>query len=180
MINQETPNIKIVLYDKRSTRIFARTFDCGNSTLNSYLKKYAYKDNESVTYIIFNNSVSIGYYTLTCYGIVKKNDLGIEITPAVQIKFFALDKNYQGELYPGKNLKYSELLFSHVLEQISESAHKEFGAGYIILYSVPDAVNFYKKFGFVETPNEFIVSEQKKKEGCIPMWAKILPYQNQE
>ena len=76
-----------------------KNFNCGNEVINSYLKEEACDDPQTVTFIVKdkNNNMVICYYSLSCSGLVLDHGTGNKITiyPAVEIKMFAIDENYQ-------------------------------------------------------------------------------------
>lgn len=69
--------------------------------------------------------------------------------PAAEIKYFAIDKTYQHKSYDD-DFKFSDLMLCEVLKKLIEISEEAISFDYILLYSVPEAVNFYKRNGFCE------------------------------
>jgi GNAT superfamily N-acetyltransferase len=133
------------------------TFDCGNDSLNIFLKNYSLqndKNNSSRTYVAGNkkDNLIIGYYTLTygsiAYGqatpSVKKNMPQYPI-PVMLLARLAVDKKYKN-LGVGTGLLKDALLRTM---QASEIA----GLRAIITHAKDNsAKQFYLKHGFKESP----------------------------
>lgn len=169
-------------------------FDCGADALSEYLNpgmfgcaKNAFTDKSAVTFIITNEDRKeiVGYYTLSCSGIVtdkgSKYSNNIIIHPAVEIKMFALDNNYRGmylnekEEKKGKKdgKKLSNQIFSMILDEVIHFTKEKCGAGLIILYSVPWAIDFYTAHHFKPFKMEFIKNSDDFVNGCIPMYLAL-------
>ena len=82
--------------------------------------------------------------------------------PAAEIKYFAIDKTYQHKSYDD-DFKFSDLMLCEVLKKLIEISEEAISFDYILLYSVPEAVNFYKRNGFCEfTEFMFLITWRKK------------------
>ena len=89
-------------------------FDCGNSLLNNFLKKYAYQNQNryliGVTYVIHIKSQIIGYITLSASSIKKVNiqaNKPYENIPVLRIARLAVDKSYQKKGIGKRLLKFA-------------------------------------------------------------------------
>jgi GNAT superfamily N-acetyltransferase len=131
-------------------------FDCGEDTLNEWLKKRALKNEDrggSRTYVICQNNVVIGYYALAAGSVVhQKVPSAItrnmpEPIPIVILGRLAVDKNYQ-------NQKLGSSMLRDAILRIVQ-AEKILGIKAIMVEALSDeAVTFYKKYGFRDSPVE--------------------------
>lgn len=97
-------------------KTIVQDFNCGNEVINSYLKEKACDDPQTVTFIVkdkSNNKV-ICYYSLSCSGLVLDHGTGNKITiyPAVEIKMFAIDENYQHIPYHQLRIFFMRLIIA--------------------------------------------------------------------
>lgn len=156
-----------------------KNFNCGNEVINSYLKEKACDDPQTVTFIVKdkNNNMVICYYSLSCSGLVLDHGTGNKITiyPAVEIKMFAIDENYQHMPYSDDTEEgnLSDMLFADVIAYIYRFTDEQCGADKITLYSVPDAVNFYSRNGFNEFREFMKPSTSWFLDGCVPMYMDL-------
>lgn len=150
------------------------TFDCGNAEINKYVKYIAKKDTRAVSFFrkdIETNNV-IQFYTVSCSGIMMKYDNKIVVIPAVEIEYFAIDDKYKHLKYSiDDDCSFSNTLLDGLIGDISYFTENYCGADKIVLYSVPKAVNFYKRSGFKIFDKDIMEpSKHPFLEGCIPMY----------
>lgn len=156
-------------------KINVQGFNCGNEIIDDYLKNRSFSDPQTVTFIIIDedsNSV-VCYYSLSCSGIVISHGTGGKITifPAVEIKMFAIDEEYQHIKYSEEDdVNLSDELFWLVIGEIYDFTDNRCGSDKIILYSVPKAESFYTRNSFKRFNNLFIPSSSLFIDGCIPMY----------
>ena len=145
-------------------------FDCGSHPLNEYLKKYARQNHESglgKTYVAIDEEEGvIGYYTISTAQ-VKSDFLPQKVTkklpkypiPAVRIGRLAVDKSMHGQGL-GKEL------LMHALTNILELSERVGIFLVIVDAKDDDAVVFYEKYGFVQSPENpktlFLLLDSKK------------------
>ncbi len=67
----------------------------------------------------------------------------------------------------------SDYIFSNVIAKIYDFIEKTCGADKIILYSIPQAENFYIKNGFFRFQNFMLQSELMFLDCCIPMYMDL-------
>ena len=112
--------------------------------------------------------------TIACSAIftdTDKKDVFSTILSAMEIKYFAVDESYKHIPYvKGSSLTLSHYIFSYMLEYMKEISHNSIGASKIVLYSVPQAINFYKRCKFKEFGEAMYGDEGYFVEGCLPMY----------
>ena len=145
-------------------------FDCGNEEINYYLKEKAYIDYDCVTHLILSDDsqICMGYFSLSCAAVYMNDGYKIHTKPAVEIKYFAIDKKYQGVKLNDNT--YANIILNKVIGDIIFGFTEDVcGASRIILYSTPLAVNFYRKAHFVEFDDSFFIDQSSYLDECIPM-----------
>jgi GNAT superfamily N-acetyltransferase len=133
------------------------SFDCGESALNEYLKRYAAKNQElykyGITYIALSSEFSdqiLGYYTISNSSIprarmpdeVVKGLPRYSDIPAILLARFAVNKNFSGH-------GVGHILMSHALD-LTISVSQVSAARYIYVESYDSAITWYAKYGFQE------------------------------
>ena len=123
------------------------------------MKEQSFNDVFSNTFVYINASSGeiIAFVTLSCSSIeiCDENTFAVkEKIPTVDIKYFAISKDYQHMPY-GQNSsqKLSDLLFDDIIETIQGLSDKYFKAGKITLTSYKKAADFFKSHGFKEFDN---------------------------
>ena len=146
--------------EKLSKNHKKESFDCGNSFLNEFLKKYAFQNQNryyvGTTYVISDGESNIIAY-ITLSGVsIKKTMLNekypYEELPALLIARLAIDKNSQG-----KGLGKELLIFS--IKKALKQA-EEVGCIGIVVDAKEEAINFYKKFGFEKIKSIYSMGEK--------------------
>jgi GNAT superfamily N-acetyltransferase len=129
-------------------------FDCGNASLNEYLRRYALKNQRrmfGVTYVAVCHPQPhnvIGYFTLANTSVPRQGlpeDMlkGIpkyQGLPAFLLARLAVDKRHQGKAI-------GEVLLSHCFEYCLAIA-KVTGARYLIADAKPSAITWYERYNF--------------------------------
>ncbi|MGL4989280.1 MAG: hypothetical protein ACRCYT_02650 [Cetobacterium sp.] len=176
---------------KESNYNITKNFQCGNLYIDNFLKNEALKNQESKTYLIINQKKQkfedknykklLGFFTLACSAIKYSPDEGRTTNnfSAIELKYFALDKSFQGLQYdsgfndPDDLFNFSDVVFGEILKKCQYIKENILGARYLILYSVPNSVNFYKR-QFLENFNEYMEKNQNMEiTDCIPMFISL-------
>lgn len=67
----------------------------------------------------------------------------------------------------------AQFILGHIINEISKISQNIIGSSKIILYSVPNAVNFYKKLFFNEFGNMWQGDEAPYLDGCVPLFFNL-------
>jgi GNAT superfamily N-acetyltransferase len=129
-------------------------FDCGQRTLNDWLRRHALQNQQSgasSTYVILDEMRAIGYYTLAAGSVARQTDPGRirrntpDPVPVVLLGRLAVDRALQG-----RNLGRA-LLRDAVLRTLQ--AADIIGLRAILVHALSDqAKRFYEEAGFVSSP----------------------------
>ena len=130
-------------------------FDCGVPALNTYLKHFAYLNNQNSsarTYVALTDNRVVGYYTLTPGSVAREETpqrvgkgLARHPIPVIILARLAVDKTQQGTGL-GKGLLQDALLrIIHAVDMIGGRA--------VLVHAKDDrARSFYENFGFEPSP----------------------------
>jgi len=135
-------------------------FDCGNSVLNEFLKKYAFQNQNKyyvgTTYVIVDDDNNvIAYITLSGVSIKKailKEKYPYEELPALLIARLAVDKRFQK-----KGLGKKLLIFA--IKKALKQA-EEVGCIGIVVDAKEEAISFYEKYDFEKIKNIYPVGQK--------------------
>ncbi|NER21705.1 MAG: GNAT family N-acetyltransferase [Symploca sp. SIO1C2] len=128
-----------------------KSFDCGLPELNTYLQKVANQEQQrdlSRTYVLADNSLIIGYYTLSAHAVSKENlpersKLGAyNAIPFLLLGRLAVDLRYQGK-------GYGDALIFHAFHTTVDAAEKVGILGMVVDAVNERAVKFYEGFGLI-------------------------------
>lgn len=130
-------------------------FDCGNQSLNDWLKRYAFVNQQSdsaQTYVVHRNGSVVGYYALTA-GSVRPEAAPIRIAKGlakhpvgiIPLARLAIDKREQGKGLGKALLKDALLRITGAADTI--------GARAVLVHAIDEnARRFYEHFGFERSP----------------------------
>ena len=149
-------------------------FFCGNDTIDRFFQEEALNDPTTVTYLVIDDSRNklLAALTIACSAIFhsKKRQLSTLLS-AIEVVYFAVDLQYQGLPYrPGDDRSLSHYLFSYLIEMIRGISRNHVGAAKIVLYSVPEAANFYRRLGFTPFESSIYGDLGTFVKGCVPMY----------
>ena len=145
-------------------------FSCGSYELDKKLAEMKVND-EGTTVIFFDetNNQIIGYCTYSTSGLKKSYQNDSITYHAAEIKYFAIDENYQHKSYD-EDFNFSDLMLCEIMKRLLEISENVISFDYILLYSVPDAVSFYERNGFSKF-DEFMEKDSYIYiDGCVPMF----------
>lgn len=164
-----------ILTDKNKK--YVETFSCGNETIDSYFKEDAFEDATSVTYMFIDEDADklIACVTVACSAIFVENDEEIlfsTLLSAMEVKYLAVSEEYQHIPYneDAARPSLSDYMFDFMLDHLWNISQKQIGAAKIVLYSVPQAVSFYKRHGFKLFGDTMYGDTGYFVEGCEPMY----------
>lgn len=179
-------NYYTVLLDA-TTEHFLDSFCCGDNLFDRYVKESALKESEEgkgVTYLVIDSTreVIVAYYTLSATSLLYVLDNGsddennnIQGIPSIEIKMFAVNINYQDTLCSSGKLGdqlISDIILGSIIGDIYNITRNIVGAQMIMLYSIPKAINFYKRNNFLPL-DEYKAFYSNFTEGCVPMYLKL-------
>ena len=163
---------------EKTTTQQLQKFHCGNEYIDSYLKGEVKPDRTTTTYywLDVGKNAIMAIAAIACSGIIINTGGCYNVLPAIEIKFFAVDREYQ-DLQWGEKIDDGVLsdyiLCSLEYEIISDIAENVCGADYILLYSVPESLSFYKRNNYNEFLDCFLKSTDITTQNCIPLFKKI-------
>jgi len=132
-------------------------FDCGKNVLNTYLSRFAFKNDQnniSKTFVLVDNDDSVhGYYSI-CAASIEFEELPDGVTaklPKYPIPAARLARLAIADLIRGKGMGAKLLI--DALQKLHH-ASSEMGIKFIIVDALDDeAKEFYIHFGFSSLPN---------------------------
>lgn len=153
---------------------YMRGFDCGDPVFNERLyEDAANPDHVSYCFVDRNTQEVVCYASLA--STVVSDRIG-EPVPAVEIKAFAVNSKYQHMQYSrtmDKKTTLSVAFLFYMCGVVQEICETHLGARFLVVYSVPNAVNFYKKAFFDEMDEEMQVVHALDNEGCKALYKYI-------
>ena len=172
---QQIPvRIEVLTHDNEK---LTRGFFCGNPAIDEYFRNFAADDATAVTYLIIdeNNKKLLAALTIACSAIfLSKKQQFSTLMSAIEVVYFAVDVDYQGLRYrPGDERSLSHYLFSYLIEMIRGISRDHVGAAKLVLYSVPEAYNFYRRLGFKPFDNSMYGDRGTFVRGCEPMYFNL-------
>lgn len=169
-INYE-PNFKKDNYSKIAQ------FNCGNDDINTLFRKKLDKLHTTTYLFIDNDTSKIIAFVSFCASSIQVNKKGLFSFPAIELKLFGVDKEYQHEkvVIKGIELKYSEFVFQWLISYIKQVVKPIVNVDYLILHSIPNdnTIKFYEKMGLISLDEHENVHNSDFSVGCIPMYLKI-------
>jgi len=138
-----------------NTAHLRKTFDCGESSLNTYLHRYARQNIKNrINRVFIASPVDaeksiVGYYTLSAGSIstedlplIQKRHLPNYPVPVALLGRLAVDKQYQGQ-------RLGSILLADAVQRVEQAS--EVLAVYAIVVEAlnPSVAGFYQDFGFI-------------------------------
>lgn len=174
-INLDEIHIEALNYDNH---YLIKGFSCGNINFDEFLHEDAIYEHRVVTYLIVYQNNLLGFFAISASGINKIEE-GINYNlSAIEINYFALENKYHhisfNEEEEKKKTKFylSDVIFSKILNFISNNIINIVGAEFIVLYSVPEAVDLYTRNEFKNFEEYMNCSNKPYLRECIPMYIK--------
>lgn len=153
------------------------SFNCGNEYIDEYFKNEALTDNDAVTYCFWADEHKhelVGIASLSCSGIIIKSSESFNISPAIEVKVFAVHERYQHVKFPDDDAggKWSDYCWYYLMEVV-DGITDVCGASHVVLYSVPDAVKFYERNGFRKFVTLMTQPSNHEIDGCVAMFINL-------
>lgn len=142
-------------------------FDSNRRVFNEYLW---FQSDTAVMHYIMESATDrlVAYFSLTASSVLFGDPNNLNTIPAIELKMFALDKNYQGA-------GMASVLLDAVIKTIIYYSKEYIGADVIILYSVPvdHVIQLYESKGFIRIGGVLTAFRSNFTEGCVPMFLEI-------
>ena len=150
-------------------------FSCGNDVLDEKFRKDCTYNPSFVTSLVINNSTKeiVCVYSINCASLILESHGKHYPTPAVEIKYFAMNIKYQDIKAFDEEGCLSNIILYDLIAQIFSFTDNICGANYVFLYSTPEGEPFYRKCGFIDFPKDAWNSDSSFLEGCIPLYLKL-------
>lgn len=162
---------------REDNKHYVENFSCGNYSIDEYFKKESFSDGTSVTYMFIDQDADelIACVTVACSAIFTESEIQQQFSTllsAMEIKYLAVNEKYQHIPYRENTTRpsLSDYMFDYMIDYLWEMSHSQIGAAKIVLYSVPQAVNFYKRHGFKLFGETMFGDTGYYVEGCEPMY----------
>ncbi|MDD6085902.1 MAG: hypothetical protein PUB76_08030 [Oscillospiraceae bacterium] len=133
----------------------------------------------STSYLVLDDDADnkiISILSICASSIQLEETKSTSVFPAVELKLFGVDHNYQGKkIAPDNEAKYSELIFNWLISYIKSEICERINVEYLVLFSVPDdkTIGFYNKMGLKKLNDNFNLYNSTFARGCIPMYLKL-------
>lgn len=155
-------------------------FSCGNAYFNEFLFYDAmYETSSKIYLIVYDNDTLLGFFGLSATGIttIRESEHVKETfnRPAIEITYFAINNEFKHMWYnekakkDGNKVYLSNIIFSKLVRFIQQDVRDILGFEFIILYSVPEAVKFYRKHEFQNFDEYMIPGNKQYLSNCTPM-----------
>lgn len=177
-----TEKIKVIKYEpcfKKDNYSRMARFDCGNDDINTIFRKKTDKLHTTTYLFIDKDTDKIISFTAFCASSIqiRRKKKGLFSFPAIELKLFGVDKEYQHKTVKIQNedLKYSEFVFQWFVSYIQQVIKPVVNVEYLILHSVTsnNTIKFYEKMGLEPLSEQENVHNSDFSDGCIPMYLKI-------
>lgn len=155
------------------------SFNCGSSYIDGYFNGKILEDDDAVPYCFWADERKrelVGIASLSCSGIIIKSANSFNLTPAIEVKIFAVDEKYQHKVFPDADEEqkhWSDYCWYYLIEIIYDIVERACGADHVVLYSVPDAVSFYKRNHLKEFVPLMTKPSNHLIDGCVPMFLTL-------
>ena len=155
------------------------SFKCGHREIDKYFEEKLLTDSDAVSYCFWADADKkelIGIASLSCSGIIVHSRTRFNITPAIEVKIFAIDERYQHQVFltdESGEQHWSDLCLCYLIMEIYKISESVCGASHVVLYSVPEAVSFYQRNGFNKFIGDMEMPSNMFVEGCTPMFLNL-------
>ena len=154
-------------------RELLKNFDCENEVINDYFTNKEQDDNDTVSFAFIDEEKKtlVALSSLSCSSIIMESGNKLHLFPAVEIKMFAVNKEYQHKpVFPEDDQHWSSHCLDKIIFHIREFTDTYCGASRIVLYSVPKAESFYHRAGFKKFLEFMRPQDKSFLEDCTPMY----------
>lgn len=153
-------------------------FDCENHSINTHIRNFKSYNKSERFWGIFDTKLDklICVYSLKASAITRESNItdGAAYDSAMEISIFAVDKEYQ-DLHMSDNKDegcLSNVILYYIISKIIYFQRQFCAIKYIMLYAVPEAIDFYEKCRFIKF-SQFMKNRDFFIKGCTPMFLPI-------
>jgi GNAT superfamily N-acetyltransferase len=141
-----------MLVQKLTDRHAKKEFDCGETQLNDWLRKYAKQHKEkglSTTFVMVNDKDSseiLGFYAISLTELFNA-DLPEQLRKRLpqRVPAFRLGRLATAKAHQGKGI--GETMLFDAIERVTRLS-AEIGGTMLIVNAKPSAISFYSRYGF--------------------------------
>lgn len=154
---------------------FINAFNSGNKIIDEAFREI-HRHKECTNFVFFNdNNIPICFCSICCSSLTIDEDGSSQLEPAIEFRYFGVDKSYQNKKIENSNLTISSYIFTKCIEFAFEVAKNICGSSYCTLNAVDEVKvrRFYKKHGFIETDEKIKLAVADNLPDLIPAFLKI-------
>lgn len=157
-------------------------FDCGNYSFNQFLYETAPKwqnYGEAITYLLVSSEEYSVNKVQRIYAYASINATGLRLARSeetkylscAEIRMFAVCRQLQHHAVNEHGVKYTDIIFSLLLQDLYAMSVKTIGFKAICLHSNEDGLDLYKRCGFTEVTDYESANDDDKLDisGCVPL-----------
>ncbi|MDP3742077.1 MAG: hypothetical protein Q8R15_02055 [Candidatus Micrarchaeota archaeon] len=148
-----SPNLFLEKFDANKHSNSIKTFNCGNKDCNNFIREAAaiyQKEDLGCTYVLLNEKQNVVAYVTVSMGALKFRDPDLALILNSEEKpnhLPALRIGRIGTILSEQNKGHGKTLIKIVIS-LYEELRQKLGARCLIVDSVPEKVEWYKKLGF--------------------------------
>lgn len=165
--------MKVVKNDIKYKKLI-ENFDCGNLSVNSFLKSNSFSDLDSTTYLWISEDEKdlIGFYSLSV-GQINLDCLSISsyLGGTIKILYFAINYKYQHKK-DEEGFSFGDWLLYDCEERIRE-LHKLIGFSFIMICSTEQGYHFYLKNDYEEFESDMTTLVYESDKKCYKLYKSI-------
>lgn len=163
-------------YSREIMENAAKSFDCGNDVISSFLRSEEALDNSyGKTYVLLSNDKSeiAGYYNIAMSYIESNTGSKIvKMGGSAHITYFAVDKKYQGHCVKDSK-KLSDWLLSDCINRIDYIRTNHIGCSFVTLASTREGYSLYLRSGFELLEDDMSFTKSTEEQMCISMYLPL-------
>lgn len=157
-------------------------FDCGNYSFNMFLYETAQKwqdHGEATTYLLVSSEEYAMQAINRVYAYASINATGLRLAKSTETKYlscaeirmFAVCKQLQHHSVDENGVKYTDIIFCLLLQDLYAMSVRTIGFKAICLHSNENGLSLYKRCGFTEVQDyeSADIDDKLDISGCVPL-----------